>query len=68
MVNLKLKIALLEAGVKANELAARLDKHKTQLSKQINGARPFSAEDRRRVAAMLRRPERELFPPEPDAR
>jgi transcriptional regulator with XRE-family HTH domain len=62
VLNLKLKIACLEAGIEEREIAARLGKHKTQFSKAMHGVRRFTAEDRQKIAKILRRPERELFP------
>lgn len=62
MVNLRLKIALLEAGVDGQDLAAQIERHETHFSKQLNGTRPFSADDRAKIAKILRRPERDLFP------
>jgi transcriptional regulator with XRE-family HTH domain len=62
MVHLRLKLAMVEAGMTGVDIAARLGKHHTQFSRQLHGVRPFSAEDRRNVAKILRRPERDLFP------
>jgi transcriptional regulator with XRE-family HTH domain len=67
VIYIKLKIALLESGMTSQELAARLGRHETQLSRQVNGSRPWRPGDYEKVGKILRRPARDLFPEDEQA-
>ena len=60
--NLALKVALIESRKKQIDVAQRAGIHETKFSKIVNGYRVPSADEKRAIARILRRPIQELFP------
>ena len=61
MYNTRLKVAIIESGLKAYELAHQLNWHPTKLSHVVTGAYLASAEDKRQLANALGKTVGELF-------
>jgi transcriptional regulator with XRE-family HTH domain len=57
----KLKLKILESGRDGRQLSNLLGIHPSQLSHIVRGRRVASPELRRRIARLLRAPQRELF-------
>jgi len=58
----RIKCALIEAGLYQKDLGAALGMGYTTLNMKIIGERPWSEEEKERVAKILGKPATELFP------
>jgi transcriptional regulator with XRE-family HTH domain len=60
--NLALKIAIVQSGRPAADIAEAADLHESKLSKIVNGRRPPTDAERKALARVLKRKASDLFP------
>ena len=60
-MRVKLKVAIIEAGLTQREVAKRIGMHDTKLSAIINEYRLPSEDEQRAIAKVLRKPVGDLF-------
>ena len=62
MCNTRLKIAIIESGMKGYEIAHQLDWHPTKVSQIVIGAHRPNSDEQRQLATILGKAVDELFP------